>query len=61
MIDYDFVEPNKEWRFIIHADVKKTGCGDCGLFVEAETEKQAEKYLKNLIEILKKEELEELD
>jgi len=59
MTEYNIVGPGKDWRMVIDSDPKETGCGDCGLFVEAKTEKQAEEYFKNLIKILKKEELEE--
>jgi len=52
-VEYNFVSPEKIWKFNILADVDKTGYGDCGLFVEAKNEKEAEKYLKNLIKIIK--------
>ena len=60
-VKYDFVSPFMEWKFIINANVDKTGSGDCGLFVEAKTEKEAERYLKNLIEIIKESKLEQDD
>lgn len=58
-IKYDFVAPLNRWEFWIHAPTDKIGVGNCGLFVEAKNEKQAEEYLKNLIKIIKENDLEE--
>lgn len=59
-IDFDLIAPNKNnWELNINNFPEKTGSGDCGLFVEAENEKEAKEYFKNLIEIIKKGNFEE--
>ena len=59
-IELSIVEPAKEWKLNIEGNAEKTGCGDCGLFVEAENEKEAIKSFRNLINIIQNKEIEKI-
>lgn len=50
---FDLTTANKKWELWLNEFVKETGIGNVGLFAEADNEKQALKYLKNLIKIIK--------
>ena len=54
----DFVSPRNQWELWLTEFVEETGVGNAGLFVEADTEEEAEKYLKNLIKIIKEHDVE---
>ncbi len=50
---FDVVMPRSQWEMWITNYVKETGTGNVGLFVEAKSEKEAIKYFKTLIKIIK--------
>ena len=52
---FALVEPyTNRWYYVLENCADETGIGDAGLYCEAKTEKEARKYLKNLIKIIKK-------
>lgn len=60
-VEYDCVNPYPQWEFWIKASVDKIGTGNCGIFINAKNEKEARKYFKELVKIIKNEELVESD
>ena len=51
--EFDVVCPSNEWNLTLNGFVKETGVGNCGLFVEAENEKEARKLFESLIKVIK--------
>jgi len=50
---FDFVEATKRYEFWITNYVKETGSNNVGLFIDANNEKEALKYFKALIKIIR--------
>lgn len=54
---FNLIDPLDKWELELDNYVKETGSGMAGLFVEATNEKEALKYFKNLIKIIKEKEV----
>jgi len=50
---FDVICPDNKWELWLNGFIKETGTGNIGLFVEAKNEKEAIKYFKALIKIIK--------